>query len=101
MWLTFVDFSQSVQHFVELHTRQTKDLKKEGAYTKELKKDLGKYKKEVNNLKSPINAKVKEAAENKDFFEKEIKTYKDQLADLEKAMDTEKPANEEAGKKAS
>lgn len=47
-------------------------MKKERSSTKELEKDLGKYKKKVSNLKLTIDAKVKQAAKSKDSFEKEI-----------------------------
>lgn len=80
--MTSFIFLQSIQHFAQLHTRQTKDLNDERSNNKELKKSLGKYKKEVKNLKQIIDAKSKRGDKDKDPLKKKLKSYKDQVADL-------------------
>lgn len=93
-------FLQSVQHFAELHTRQTKDLKKEKSANKELCKEVAKLRKEVKNLKLTIDSKVKQVVDDKDSFEKELQSHKDQLASLRKYLDVEMASKKEAERKA-
>lgn len=61
---------QSVQHFDELYIWQTRVPKNEKSTFKELKKEVSKYKKEVGNLKLAVDAKAKQAADDKASYEK-------------------------------
>ena len=60
--------------------------------SKSLDKEVPKLKKEVKNLKT------KEASDAKESFEKELPSYKDQLASLQKSLDVERAAKEKAEK---
>lgn len=59
-----------------METRQVKALKNERATIKELKKKASKHKKEDENFRFRLDAKVKETADANEAYEKDIKAYK-------------------------
>lgn len=70
------------------------------ANKKERKSWIGQLKDEVLKLKGICESKDKELANNKDTYEKEFQLMKDQLASLQKFLDTEKFTKEEVSKAA-
>ncbi|KAM7516678.1 hypothetical protein LguiA_006261 [Lonicera macranthoides] len=84
-----------VQHFSKLHTRQTSDLEKEKTTDKRLGAKVFKLKKGVKKLKLVVGTKVKEVSDNKDSFEKELQSCKDQVASSQKFLDIERGSKEE------
>lgn len=60
---------------------------------------IDKLDKQVRNLELTVDKKAKEASNSKDSFKKELQSYKDQLANLQKSLDAEKATNEKLKKK--
>lgn len=67
----------------------------------ELKKEVSKYKNEANNIKLALDSMVKEVAEAKEAYQKELDAYKAQVAELRnslKAVNGQKEAVVKAAK---